>query len=138
MERKGRGAYAERSATTESVELSVVSCYDNKIVTVLSNFVGSQPTTEVKRFSKKEKQHIRVPSPKIVTVYDQHMGRVDLLGSLLGYYLNKIRCKKCHHHLFFNLLDMTVVNTWLLWRRTNGNSVSLLKFKLTLADLLCR
>ena len=107
--RKSRGAYVKRSATTESVELSVVSI--KKIVTMLSNFVGSQPTTELKRFSKKEKQHIRVPSPKIVTVYDQLMGGVDLLDSLLGYYRNKIRCKKLHHHLFFHLLDMAVVNT---------------------------
>ena len=125
---KGRGTYVERSATTKSEELSVVSCYDNKIVTMLSNFVGSQPTTEVKRFSKKEKQHIGVSSPKVVTVYDQHMLGVDLLDSLLGYYRNKIRCKKWQHHLFFHLLDMTIVNTSLLWRRTNGNSMSLLKF----------
>ena len=66
------------------------------------------------------------------------MGGVDLLDSLLGYYCIKVRSKKWYHCLFFHLLDMTVVNAWLLWRRANGNSVFLLNLKLTLDDLLCR
>ena len=39
---------------------------------------------------------------------------------------------------FSHLLDMTVINALLVWKRVNGNPVSLLKFKLILGDLLCR
>ena len=66
------------------------------------------------------------------------MGEVDLLDSLLSYYRVKIRPKIWYHRLFSHLLDVTVVNAWLLWRRTKGNTASLVNFKLTLADLLCR
>ena len=66
------------------------------------------------------------------------MGRIDLLDSLLGYYCIKIKSKKWYHRWFFHLLDMTVVKAWLLWRRKKGNTASLVNFKLTLADLLCR
>ena len=52
MKKKAWGTYVERVATIDSVVLSVVSWY-GKVVTLLSNFVGSEPTTEVRRFSKK-------------------------------------------------------------------------------------
>lgn len=104
MKKKARGTYVERMAAIDSVALSVVSCYDNKVVTLLSNFVGSESTAEVRRFSKKEKQHIQVPCLKIVTVYNQHMGGVDLLDFLLGCYRIKIRSNKWYHRLCFSLI----------------------------------
>ena len=56
MKREGRGSFLEKVATIDGVTLSVVSWYDSKIVTVLSNFVDSEPVTEVKRFSKAMKE----------------------------------------------------------------------------------
>ena len=38
MKKEDRGSFTEKVAT---IDLSVVSWYDNKIVTLLSNFVGS-------------------------------------------------------------------------------------------------
>lgn len=41
MKKEGRGSFIEKGATIDGVCLSVVSWYDNKIVTLPSNFVGS-------------------------------------------------------------------------------------------------
>ncbi|XP_057308993.1 piggyBac transposable element-derived protein 3-like [Hydractinia symbiolongicarpus] len=136
IKKKGRGTHEERVATIDDVDVCVVSWFDNKVVTLLSNFVGSEPTRYVKRFSKKENKHIEIPCPNLVTIYNKHMGGVDFLDSLLGYYRNKIRSKKWYHRIFFHLIDMMVVNAWILWRNQDPN-VPLVKFKLAVADLLC-
>ena len=65
MKKKAWGTYVERVATIDSVVLSVVSWY-GKVVTLLSNFVGSEPTTEVRRFSKKRNNISRFHTQKLL------------------------------------------------------------------------
>ncbi|KAJ8912352.1 hypothetical protein NQ315_014719 [Exocentrus adspersus] len=55
MKKKGRGYMVEKTANIDSTDISVVSWFDNKIVTTISTFVGSQPVGEKKRFFKKRK-----------------------------------------------------------------------------------
>ncbi|CAH2000458.1 unnamed protein product [Acanthoscelides obtectus] len=43
MKKKGRGTIMERVARVDGVDVSVVSWYDNKIVTTVSTYVGSRP-----------------------------------------------------------------------------------------------
>ena len=38
------------------------------------------------------------------------MREVGILHSLLWYYRNKIRSKKCNHEIFFHLADLKVSN----------------------------
>ena len=64
------------------------------------------------------------------------MGGVDLLDSLLGYYRNKIKSKKWYHRIFFHLIDMVIVNAWILWRKYKNADVHLVDFKLAIANLL--
>ncbi len=45
------------------------------------------------------------------------MGGVDLLDSLIVLYRMKIRSRKWYHRIVFNMLDFTLVNGWLLYRR---------------------
>ncbi|XP_057294618.1 piggyBac transposable element-derived protein 3-like [Hydractinia symbiolongicarpus] len=49
IKKKGSGTHEERVATIDDVDVCVVSWFDNKVVTLLSNFVGSEPTRYVKR-----------------------------------------------------------------------------------------
>ena len=60
MKKEGRESFLEQVATIDEVTLSVVSWYDNKIVTLLSNFVSSEPVTELKLFSKVMKETIKI------------------------------------------------------------------------------
>jgi hypothetical protein len=45
------------------------------------------------------------------------MGGVDLLDSLIGRYKIKMRSKKWYMRIWYHLIDMTIVNDWLLYRR---------------------
>lgn len=141
MKKKGRGAVLEKVANVDDVDISAVSWYDNKIVNTISTYVGSQPTSKVRRFCKKTKSYIEISRPQSIAVYNSYMGGVDLLDSMLGYYRIQIRSKKWYMRVFFHFLDMTCVNSWLLWRRNLKDTdlfLPLSEFKLALAEILTR
>ncbi|ROI52210.1 Chimeric ERCC6-PGBD3 protein [Anabarilius grahami] len=94
---------------------AAVKWYDNRSVTLLSDYVGAHPVTHVQGWDR-SKALIDVPCPAVVRDYNQHMGEVDLLDSLTALYRTKIRSKKWYHHLSFHFLDMIVVTCWLLYK----------------------
>ena len=136
MKKEGRGSFLEKVATIDGVTLSVVSWYDNKIVTLLSNFVGSEPVTEENRFSRAMKETIKIKCPNLVQEYNCHIGGVDFLDSLLGYYRNKIKSKKWYQRIFFHLINIVTINAWILWRKYKNADVHLVDFKLAIANIL--
>lgn len=117
MLKKPRVAYDSCLTKLQNTEIVAVSWRDNKIVTLLSTFVSTNPVEKVIRFSKIEKKKVELTCPNIVKVYNKHMGGVDLLDSLLGRYKIKMRTKKWYMRLFYHLLDVTIVNSWLLHKR---------------------
>ena len=141
MKKKGRGAFLEKVASVDSVDVSAVSWYDNKIVNTISTYAGSQPTSDVRRFCRKSKSYIEISRPQSIAVYNAYMGGVDLLDSMLGYYRIQIRSKKWYMRVFFHFLDMICVNSWLLWRRNLTNMdlyLPLSEFKIGVAEVLTR
>jgi hypothetical protein len=56
------------------------------------------------------------------------------LDSLLGLYRITIRSRKWYKRIFFHLIDLCVVNAWLLWRRTNEVYMPLYEFKLAVSE----
>jgi len=162
MKRIGRGAIDEKIAVVDGIEISAVRWHDNRAQALLllllllllneiyyyyllSTYAGSEPVSEATRWNNKTKTHEKVSCPNIVNVYNKHMGGVDLIDSLLGLYRVKIRSRKWYHRLFFHLLDMTVINSWLLYRRllstgpgpVQSKSMSLHDFKTRVAVALC-
>ncbi|KAH8008640.1 hypothetical protein HPB51_000351 [Rhipicephalus microplus] len=102
---------------------------------------GSSPEPAVKRFDKKTRTTVSVPRPAIIGIYNECMGGVDLLDMLVALYRIHVRSKKVYRRLFFHLLDVVVVNCWLLYLRdaTAANvpckhQMTLLTFK---ADIAC-
>lgn len=128
----------EKTAKVDDVEVSVVAWFDNKVVTTMSIYVGTQPVCEAKRFDRKEKKHVKIPCPQSVKVYNAYMGGVDLLDAMLGFYRIKIRSKKWYLKIVFHVLDRAAVNAWLLWRRANKTEMPLVDFKLDVAEGLCK
>lgn len=144
MKKIGRGTVEEKKANVEGVELLAIKWYDNKPVHLLSSFVGAYPTTQVKRWDSKTKAKIDVDCPNAVITYNQFMGGVDLVDSLVALYRTTIRSKKWYHKIYFHLMDLCVVNSWLLYRRDCAScgvpkkeQFSLLQFKTDLASTLC-
>jgi len=79
--------------------------------------VGVEPMDMVKRWSIKDKKHIQVDRPAIVKEYKEHMGGVDLMDMLVELYIIDIKAKRYYLRIIFHLIDIAVVNSWLLYRR---------------------
>ncbi|CAK1598666.1 unnamed protein product [Parnassius mnemosyne] len=84
LKKQERGFMIEKVATIDGVCVSVVTWFDNKPVHMLSTYVGCYPTTTKRRYFRKKKQYKNINCPQAIEVYNQHMGGVDLLDSMLG------------------------------------------------------
>ena len=82
------------------------------------------------------KETIKIKCPNLVQEYNRHIGGVDLLDSLLGYYRNKNKSKKWYHLIFFHLIDMVIANAWILWRKNKNTDAHLVDFELAITNLL--
>ncbi|XP_016519048.1 piggyBac transposable element-derived protein 3-like [Poecilia formosa] len=91
-------------------------------VSLLSNYIGAHPVTEVDRWDGKNKKMIKVPCPAVVREYNKNMGGVDLLDSLTALYRTKIRSKKWYHRLMLHIIDMITVTAWLFYKRDSNNT----------------
>lgn len=140
LKKIGRGSMAEYTTDVDGVTITFVQWYDNKVVNLLSTYVGTEPRIKVMRWFSAQKARKEIDCPQIISIYNQHMGGVDLLDSLMGLYRITIRSKKWYHRLFFHFLDMAVVNAWLLYRRalSQQNNTSevlrLAEFKAQIAE----
>lgn len=73
---------------------------------------------KTQRFDKKAKKKIEVDCPNVIKEYNRFMGGVDLLDSLIGRYKIRMRTRKWFMRLFYHMVDMSMVNSWLLYKRT--------------------
>ena len=145
LKSKGRGAYDQKEVSIGNNTVRVIKWQDTKAVLLLTTFETINPILNAKRWDKTSKSKIDVSCPNAVKTYNQFMGGVDLLDSLIGLYRIKLRSKKYYHRIFFHFLDMTIVTCWLLYRRdctTLGlppkNQLTLLEFKHSIANTLHR
>ena len=120
LKKEGRGAM---DCAFDSVnEIGVCKWNDNKPVTVVTNHaLLDYCSSEVQRRQKCERgsSTVSVQIPKLVKSYNAGMGFVDQLDWNVGKYRVGIRSKKWYWCLFTNLLDITVVNAWILYNIAN-------------------
>lgn len=112
-----RGTEAHCTTKLKSTNIIALVWKDTKLVNLLSTFAVVQPVVKVSRFDKKLNKRVQVDCPNIIKVYNKHMGGVDLLDSLLGRQKIKMRSRKWYMRLFHHLLDVTIVNSWILYKR---------------------
>lgn len=139
-----RGSHVERTTTFDGIDMSCVTWKDNKMVTLLSTYVGSTPVSSVTRYDKAKKEKVEISCPKIVQEYNKHMGGVDLMDSFLGRFHIAVRSKKWYLRIFFHLLDLTVINAWIIYKKNammrnmpKKNILSMGQFRNELAQVLC-
>lgn len=140
-----RGTFEENVASVSGIDISAVACKDNKPVVLASTYVGAEPVQSVQRFDKKEKKQITITCPKLVKEYNAHMGGVDLMDSYLGRYRIRMKSRKWYMRIFYHLVDLTVINSWVLYKivatknKENPKSImNLVNFRSELADSLCK
>ena len=143
MKKEGRGSTVIQSAVIDGVELRALKWFDNRGVVLLTSYASGQPMSFVDRWDSKQKKKVQVQCPSAVVMYNQFMGGADLLDSLLALYRIPVRSKKWYHRLLWHFLDLSLVQSWLLYRReATANNVpgkeqlSLLQFKLSVAECL--
>lgn len=69
FKKRGRGSMAEQVATVDGVDVGCVCWYDNKLVTMLSSYVGTSPVTQRRRFFRKDHEYRDIPCPKAIDIY---------------------------------------------------------------------
>lgn len=145
LTKEGRGAMDHRVAEIDGVHVCAVKWYDNNVVNCLSTLHGCHPIDLVQRWSSKEKRHIQITRPSVIQAYNQHMGGVDLLDMLVSLYRINVRSQKYYLKIIFHLIDLAVVNAWLLYRRhclqfrvAKKNVSSLLTFRIAVAESLLK
>nr|CAI5829029.1 unnamed protein product [Callosobruchus analis] len=137
MKTNGRGSDVEKTATVNGFHVHAIQWYDNRIVSLASSYCGTDSITKVRRFFKSENCKKEIERSDIVSIDNMHMGGVDLQDSLI-----KIKCKKWYMRFFCHVIDIAVVNAWLLSRRIakqldKQEYIPLADFKTTLAMDLC-
>lgn len=59
--------------------------------------------------------------PTIVQTNSKSVGGVELLDWLIALYRTKVKAMKWYHRIVLHMIDFTLVNVWLLYRRDFGN-----------------
>ncbi|XP_042147562.1 piggyBac transposable element-derived protein 3-like [Ixodes scapularis] len=139
--KRGRGSFDYNVENSENVV--VVRWLDNKAVQLASSYTGVEPEDQVKRWSASEKKHILVTRPAIVKTYNETMGGVDLADQLIEYYRIPTCFFKWYIKLFVHFLNLTAINSWLLYRRHAqqlqlSKQMTLFEFILDVSDALQR
>ncbi|XP_037526438.1 piggyBac transposable element-derived protein 3-like [Rhipicephalus sanguineus] len=101
------------------------------------------PVDDCRRFSKQERKKVAVKRPAVVAEYNTCMGGVDLCDRMLSFYPTTMRTKKWTIRTLIFMMDVGVVNSWLLYKQDHRdlgthrkNIMQLLDFKLELAHFL--
>ena len=115
LQSEGRGSCDYRTEVGQNIV--AVKWYDNRSVHLISSYVGKHPNNQVARWSVADKKCIQIPRPAIVEEYNKSMGGVDLSDMLVALYRTSIGVKRYYFKIFFHLMDVAVVNSWLLYRR---------------------
>jgi hypothetical protein len=102
----------------------------NKCLTIGTNFDTIDPLAAVARWNRGMKQKVGISQSRDLKTYNSHMGGVDHHEWLVGQYAIGVRGKKWYWVLFTRMIDMTLVNAWLLYRHTHGvDALDILSFK---------
>ncbi|XP_039631232.1 piggyBac transposable element-derived protein 3-like [Polypterus senegalus] len=106
---------------------------DNNCVAIGTNFDTVYLLSHASRWSRTSRQKVSVPQPNAIKSYNKYMGGVDHNDWLVGKYVVSIRGKKWYWCLFTRMLDMAIVNAWIVYRKVSHSSMDLLEFRRNVA-----
>ena len=111
---------------------------DNRSVLLLSSALEGMMTYYQFRGEKKgSKSNSLVPCPKVVKLYNGSMGGVDLMDQrTAAYRLDWKSSVRFYLRIFFDLMDIACVNSYLIYNMKHPNKLSLLDYKIVVAKNL--
>ena len=113
----------------------VVRWFDNRAVLLLdSNYEGIDEVTTASRRLKGSATKVLIDCPNMVKLYNSGMGRVDLVEQkTASYNLDRKSKFRFYLRIFFDLLDVAVVKSHIIFGMMFAESMSLLQFKISVA-----
>ena len=78
----------------------------------------------------------QVAKPKVVHNYNQCMNGVDRADQCTVYYSFVCKCKKWWRKVYFWLLEVTVVNSYILFKSSTSQNISHLSYRRQIIDAL--
>ena len=143
----GCGFFEEFETQSGNATITAVRWYDNRSVCLASSYATSFPVEKCKRFNKKTKNYNNIDISNIVHLYNKHIGKVDFHDQMMAYNKMAFRPRKYYLRLMFHMIDMCVINSWLLYRlsldrinvkRHRQNSLSKFKLRQSTSWILSR
>ena len=116
-----------------------VKWFDNRGVTLVDTCLEEcNKISTVSHRVKGQSAKIPVPFPETIKDYNSGMGGVDLLDQKTAAYKldRKSSGGRYYVKLFFHLMDISVVNSHIIYKELNPKGMELLDFKIVLAKLL--
>lgn len=110
MKKKGRGSVDINVSSDGQVILT--QWFDNKLVTVGSNFIADGQFDYYQRWNRQTKRYINVPRPECIKLYNRNMGGVDQLDCSMSLYRCFTCWKKWTICMIFHTINMAVTNSW--------------------------
>nr|CAI5856643.1 unnamed protein product [Callosobruchus analis] len=92
LQKKGRGCFEHSIGRTDGI--LVVKWDDYSIVTIATNRYGVSPVTNVRLYSRKEKEHIQVSRPALLAEYNKKMGGTDRMDQNVCQYRIQVKNRK--------------------------------------------
>lgn len=124
--KQGEMAFVENGRGTIAVRWQ-----DTKDVILMSNFHGPE-ITEVRR-KLKTGAVVPVPAPEIVAFYRHAMGGVDRNDRMVGEHEFERKSTKWWKKVFYRLLKMAIVNSWVIYREKVNRKCSMKNFLIDLS-----
>ena len=115
-----------------------VKWMDNRAVTMIGSNVGdSNQILSLLRRQKGASTKSTVPCPILLKHYNHGMGGVNLCDQFTAAYRLDRRSKfRFHLRIFFDLLDVAMVNSFVVYDKLHPNELSFLDFKLIVSQRL--
>ena len=113
-------------------------------MTLLSTYLGSTPSSKVKRYNRSRKKHVDVDRPTVVAAYNANMGGIELFDMICTLYKRQIKSRRWYLYIFYHTMTMVMANAWFLDRRKskslkNANPLRMKEFQIQAAttSLMC-
>ena len=111
----------------------VVTFSDGKLTGVLSTIHNSSMTTISRRSRSAVRGVETVNKPNMIVEYNKYMGGVDIADQLVTYYGFSHYSRKWWKRAFFHLIDVCMVNSYILYCSANQKKITHLDFVLAVA-----
>ena len=104
---------------TRESDILYLQWIDSKPVTILTTLGSASDAGSCKRRVKKDGrfQEVTVPQPLAIHRYNHSMNAVDRSDQMLAYHNVSRKCYRWWKTLFFHLIDIAVVNSFILFQK---------------------